>query len=63
MEFQRFRARLALIGTMLDQMDSNADHVRHLRRTVYVLRHLIRDESDIPCPYGPTLPIGRFSLQ
>lgn len=63
MEFQRFKARLALMDSLLDTMDPNADRVQYLRRTVYVLRNLLHSAADLPTAYGPPTPIARFSLQ
>ena len=63
MEFQRFKARLDLIDSLLDQMDPAADRVQYLRRTVFVLRQMVGDGMDLPSPYGPATPIARFSMQ
>ena len=62
MEIQRLRARLALIDGILGRMDPAADRVQQLKRTVYVLKALLRDEGDMPSAYGPSSPMARFSL-
>ncbi len=60
---QSFKARLALLDSMLSKLKSSHARVRQLRRSVHVLRHLLKNESGIRSPYGPETPIARFSLQ
>ena len=58
-----FRKRLDLLDSMLSQLKSSHVRVRQLRRSVYVLRILLNDETNIKSPYGPPTPIAAFSLQ
>ena len=63
MEIQRLKARLALMDSMLERLDGSAERVQVLKRTVFVLRSILREEEDIRSPYGPVTPIAQFSLQ
>ncbi len=60
---QSFRNRLELLDSMLNQFKSNHARMKQLKRSVYVLRSLLKDEKQIQSPYGPATPIVRFSLQ
>ena len=60
---QSFRNRLELLDSMLSQFKSNHARMRQLKRSVYVLRSLLKNEQQIKSPYGPATPIVRFSLQ
>jgi len=60
---QNFQARLALLDSMLSKLKSSHGRVRQLKRSVYVLRHLLSDKNNIKSPYGPATPMIRFSLQ
>jgi hypothetical protein len=37
--------------------------MKQLKRSVYVLRALLKNNNQIQSPYGPATPIVRFSLQ
>jgi len=63
MEIRRLKARLALIDSMLERVDTPSERTTILRRTVFVLRRLINEAEDIRSPYGPATPMARFSLQ
>jgi hypothetical protein len=58
-----FRSRLELLDSMLNQFKSNHSRMKQLKRSVYVLRALLKDNKQIQSPYGPATPIVRFSLQ
>ena len=60
---QSFRNRLELLDSMLNQFKSNHARMKQLKRSVYVLRSLLKNEKQIQSPYGPSTPIVRFSLQ
>jgi hypothetical protein len=60
---QSFKARLALLDSMLTKLRSSHARVRQLKRSVYVLRYLLKDDAEIRSPYGPETPIVRFSVQ
>ena len=60
---QHFRARLALLDSMLSKLKTSQTRMRQLRRSVYVLRALLKDQENIKSPYGPSTPIVSFSLQ
>jgi hypothetical protein len=60
---QSFRNRLELLDSMLNQFKSNHSRMKQLKRSVYVLRSLLKNEQQIKSPYGPATPIVRFSLQ
>ena len=60
---QNFKARLALLDSMLSKIKTSHARMQHLRRSIYVLRELLNDQRDIKSPYGPATPIVRFSLQ
>lgn len=57
------RAKLAVLDSMLSKLNSSHVRIRQLKRSVHVLRYLLRDEGNIKSPYGPETPIARFSLQ
>lgn len=58
-----FKARLALLDNMLSKLKSSHGRMQQLKRSVYVLRALLKDQSNIKSPYGPTTPIVQFSIQ
>ena len=58
-----FKAKLALLDSMLSRMNASEGRIQMLKRSVYVLRHLLRTDGNIRSPYGPDTPIARFSLQ
>jgi hypothetical protein len=60
---QSFKAKLALLESILSKMNSAQERVRQLKRNVSVLRSLLRNENNVKCPYGPITPIVRFSVQ
>ena len=60
---QNFKDRLALLDSMLSQLKSSHRRVQQLRRSVYVLRTLLNNESGVKSPYGPATPIAQFSIQ
>jgi prefoldin subunit 5 len=60
---QSFQARLALLDSMLSKLKTSHARVKQLKRSVHVLRHLLKDQKSIQSPYGPETPIARFSLQ
>ncbi len=60
---QSFKARLALLDTMLSKLKTSHGRMRQLKRSVYVLRALLNDQNNIKSPYGPTTPIVQFSIQ
>ncbi|MFN0117451.1 MAG: hypothetical protein ACKVQC_04040 [Elusimicrobiota bacterium] len=60
---QGFRERLAALDTMLNTMKSSHVRIQQLKRSVYVLKSLLREEKGIQSPYGPETPIAKFSLQ
>ncbi len=57
-----FKNQLALLDTMLSKLKSSHGRVRQLKRSVHVLRHLLKDSDSIRSPYGPETPIVRFSI-
>ena len=60
---QNFKARLALLDSMLSKLKTSHVRVRQLKRSVYVLRELLKNEETIKSPYGPVTAIVKFSLQ
>ena len=60
---QSFQARLALLDSMLSKLKTSHARVKQLKRSVHVLRSLLKDQENIKSPYGPETPIARFSLQ
>jgi hypothetical protein len=60
---QNFRARLDLLESMLGKLKTSHARVKQLKRSVYVLRELLKDENGIKSPYGPTTTIVQFSIQ
>lgn len=60
---QSFRARLELLDSMLSKLKSNHTRMSQLKRSVYVLRELLKDQHGIKSPYGPATPIVKFSVQ
>lgn len=60
---QNFKARLALLDSMLSKMKTSHTRMQQLKRSVHVLRALLADNRQIRSPYGPSTPIVRFSLQ
>lgn len=59
----QFKARLALLDSMLSKLNTSHARMKQLKRSVYVLRSLLQDEKNIKSPYGPTTAIVQFSLQ
>jgi hypothetical protein len=60
---QNFKARLALLDSMLSKLKTSHARMRQLKRSVYVLRALLNDQDNIKSPYGPSTPIVPFSIQ
>jgi len=58
-----FKARLALLDSMLSKLKTTHVRMKQLKRSVYVLRELLKNEEAIKSPYGPTTAIVQFSLQ
>jgi hypothetical protein len=58
-----FKAKLDLLDSMLRGLKSSHERVAQLRRSVFVLRALLNDESSVPMVYGPTAGIAKFSIQ
>lgn len=58
-----FKARLELLDSMLNKLKTGHARVRQLKRSVYVLRAILKDQSAIKSPYGPSTPIVQFSVQ
>ena len=63
MELRHLKARLALLDNMLNRMSGSSLRMRHIRRTIFVLRAMILTEENLRSPYGPETPIAQFSLQ
>ena len=59
----KFKVKLALLETMLNRMKTSHARVRELKKSVQVLRALLKDSQGIRSPYGPKTAIVRFSLQ
>jgi hypothetical protein len=60
---QSFKARLALLDSMLSKLKTTHSRMKQLKRSVYVLRALLNNQDNIKSPYGPETAIVRFSLQ
>lgn len=60
---QNFKARLALLDSMLHKLKHSHGRMQQLKRSVYVLRELLSKQQSIKSPYGPTTAIVQFSLQ
>jgi hypothetical protein len=60
---QSFKARLALLDSMLSKLKTTHVRMKQLKRSVYVLRTLLKNQETIKSPYGPTTAIVQFSLQ
>jgi hypothetical protein len=60
---QSFKARLALLDSMLSKLKTSHSRMQQLKRSVYVLRALLNKQDNIQNPYGPATPIVRFSMQ
>jgi hypothetical protein len=60
---QNFKARLAVLDGMLSKLKTSHVRVKQLRRSVYVLRQLLKDQKNVQSPYGPETPFVRISLQ
>jgi predicted translin family RNA/ssDNA-binding protein len=58
-----YKARLDQLHEMLQKIKAPHAKVTQLRRSVSVLRVLLKDETSIRSPYGPTTPIVPFSIQ
>jgi len=58
-----FKAKLEMLETMLSKMDKSQVRVIQLKRSVHVLKTLLKSKSGIKSPYGPSTPIVRFSIQ
>jgi len=58
-----FKAKLEMLETMLSKMDQRHSRVIQLKRSVYVLKTLLKSNASIKSPYGPSTPIVRFSIQ
>ncbi len=61
MEHQDFMSRLELLDSMIQRTTIDNARIRQLKRSVYVLRKLLKEA--IPSPYGPETPIVKHSLQ
>jgi len=59
----QFKAKLNLLDTMLRNIKTTHAHVAQLRRSVFVLKALLKDETAFKSPYGPTAGMARFSVQ
>jgi hypothetical protein len=59
----QFKAKLDLLDTMLRSIKTTHERVTQLRRSVFVLKKLLKDENTYQSPYGPTAGMARFSLQ
>ncbi|MCG3205636.1 MAG: hypothetical protein KCHDKBKB_02358 [Elusimicrobia bacterium] len=60
---QNFRARLEMLDGMLSKLKHSHGRVKQLKRSVYVLRALLKDQNNIKSPYGPQSVIVQFSVQ
>ncbi|MCB4756549.1 MAG: hypothetical protein LHV69_05900 [Elusimicrobia bacterium] len=60
---RNFKAKLDQLDHLLGKLKSSHYRVRQLKRNVFILRSLLRDESNVKSPYGPDTPFIRFSLQ
>lgn len=60
---QSFKARLAILDSMLSKLKNSHGRMQQLKRSVYVLRALLNDQKNIHSPYGPDTPIVKFSIQ
>ncbi len=60
---QSFQARLALLDSMLSKLKSSHSRVQQLKRSVHVLRTILKDQANIKSPYGPETPMARFFVQ
>lgn len=60
---QSFRDRLQMLDEMLSKLKTGHERVNQLKRTVYVLKVLLKDQNNIKSPYGPSMGIVQFSLQ
>ncbi len=60
---QNFRAKLDLLESMIGKLKTSHARMRQLKRSVYVLRELLKDDNGIKSPYGPATPIVQFSIQ
>lgn len=58
-----YKKKLDRLEAMLSQLHSKHQRVKHLKRSVYVLRAILNDNRQIQSPYGPPTPIAKFSLQ
>ena len=59
---QSFKARLEMLDSMLGKLKTSHSRVKQLKRSVYVLRALLKDQNSIQSPYGPATPIVQFSI-
>lgn len=60
---QGFKEKLDKLDALLAQLKSSHARVRQLKRSVHVLRALLKDDASIKSPYGPETVIVRFSIQ
>jgi hypothetical protein len=60
---KHFKDKLNLLDSMLSRLKSSHAQVAQLRRSVYVLKSLLRDESSVQSPYGPVTIMVPFSRQ
>ena len=60
---QSFKARLDLLDSMLAKLKTSHSRVKQLKRSVYVLRAMLKDQNSIRSCYGPATPIVQFSVQ
>jgi hypothetical protein len=60
---KNLREKLDKLDSLLGQLKTSHARVRQLKRSVYVLRALLKEENAIKSPYGPVTAIARFSIQ
>jgi hypothetical protein len=60
---KNFKNKLDLLDSMLSKLKTSHSRVAQLRRSVFVLKTLLKDQNNIQSPYGPATPIVRFSRQ
>lgn len=58
-----FKSKLDMLDSMLRQLHSSHSRVQQLKRSVYVLKKILKNPEHVKSAYGPATPIVRFSVQ
>ena len=59
---RQFKMKLRQLTSIIGELNPDNTKVKELKKSLYVLNLLLKDETKIPSPYGPETPIVRQSL-